>query len=368
MRGRRVAVGSAVVVAALLAAGTTVAVTRGSDGNRHPAAGAGDEASASTPAPGTTSSTSTGSATSSTTSTTLAANRDVTVRHAVGTAVEVYVDRTRLTSPNGDFPGAPERTLVTEIWYPAQGDPGPDPGASSLPGAAPDRSRGPYPVVVFAHGFGVTPDFYAALLSRWAAAGFVVVAPTYPILSGTPGGASHVDYVQTFFDTSFVITQVEAATRRPGNLLAGLADPGRLAVAGHSDGEVIAWAVGFLECCRDPRVDAVLAMAGDLANANNPFVGHADLPVLHVMDTEDAYDPYPHSIAWDRENLPSPRWILTLLGASHAPPFANPRDPWFPVVLDATVAFLDGTLVQPDQLDAIGGIVASARGRAALER
>jgi hypothetical protein len=43
-------------------------------------------------------------------------------------------------------------------------------------------------------------------------------------------------------------------------------------VAGHSDGDVIAFGVGFLECCRDPRVRAVVAMAGNLANANNPHV------------------------------------------------------------------------------------------------
>ena len=37
---------------------------------------------------------------------------------ASGTTCQ-YVDATRPTPPNGSFPGAPSRTLPTEIWYPA---------------------------------------------------------------------------------------------------------------------------------------------------------------------------------------------------------------------------------------------------------
>ena len=36
------------------------------------------------------------------------------------------------------------------------------------------------------------------------------------------------------------------------------------------------------------------------------------MPILHVMETNDEYDPYQHSIDWDRENLTAPRWMLTL--------------------------------------------------------
>jgi predicted dienelactone hydrolase len=122
--------------------------------------------------------------------------------------------------------------------------------------------------VLFAHGYDVTPDFYAPLLERWAAAGYVVAAPVFPILSGSDGGASHVDYEKTFGDASFVITQV--LQWGGGDPLAGMVDPDRIAAAGHSDGEVVSFGVGFLECCRDPRVRSVIAMAGDLSNANNP--------------------------------------------------------------------------------------------------
>ena len=129
------------------------------------------------------------------------------------------------------------------------------------------------------------------MLERWAAAGYVVAAPTYPILSGSDGGTSHVDYEKTFADTSFVITQVLALGG--DDPLAGMVDPDRIAAAGHSDGEVISFGVGFLECCRDARVTSVIAMAGDLSNANNPHVRDTGTPILHIMEVERRVRPVP---------------------------------------------------------------------------
>ena len=168
--------------------------------------------------------------------------------YAVGTRTLTFVDGSRTTSPNGSFGGAPTRTLPTEVWYPADGPSGGAPTAD----APPDATHGPYPLVLFAHGYDVTPDFYAPLLERWAAAGYVVAAPVFPILSGSDGGASHVDYEKTFGDASFVITQVLGLGG--GDPLAGLVDRDRIAAAGHSDGEVVSFGLGFLACCRDPRV------------------------------------------------------------------------------------------------------------------
>jgi dienelactone hydrolase len=283
--------------------------------------------------------------------------------YAVGTRTLTFVDTSRPTSPNGDFAGAPSRTLPTEFWYPATGSSGDAPVAD----ATPDRQHGPYPLVLFAHGYNVTPDFYAPLLERWAAAGYVVAAPVFPILSGSDGGASHVDYEQTWTDASFVITQV---LKLGGTeLLTGLVDPNRIAVAGHSDGEVISFGLGFLQCCRDLRVRSVISMAGDLSNANNPSVRDTGTPILHIMETNDEFDPYPDSIQWDRDNLDSPRWMLSLLGASHVPPYTQPGNPAFELVSTATIAFFDGTLKgHPEQLDALANAVANSNGVGALER
>jgi hypothetical protein len=212
----------------------------------------------------------------------------------------------------------------------------------------------------------VDPDFYAPLLARWAAAGYVVAAPEYPILSGSDGGASHVDYEQTFGDASFVITQVLGLpTTDP---LGGLVDPARIGAAGHSDGEVISFAQGFLECCRDLRVKSVIAMAGDLSNANNPSVRDTGTPILHIMETGDEYDPYQHSIDWDRENLTMPRWMVTL-NSSHVPPYTQPGNPAFELTSDVTIAYLDGTLKgKASRLDDLAQTIASQPDVATLQR
>jgi len=68
------------------------------------------------------------------------------------------------------------RTLVTEIWYPSIG------GSETTPtaGEKPDYGGGPFPVIVFAHGFDTLPATYNPLLASWVKAGFVVVAPLFP--------------------------------------------------------------------------------------------------------------------------------------------------------------------------------------------
>ncbi len=286
---------------------------------------------------------------------------DTTRRYAVGTRTLTFVDSSRSTSPNGSFAGAPTRTLPTAVWYPAEGAS----GAAPVADASPDTGHGPYPLVLFAHGYDVTPDFYAPLLERWAAAGYVVAAPVFPILSGSDGGASHVDYEKTFGDASFVITQMLGLS---GDPLAGLADPQRVAAAGHSDGEVVSFGVGFLECCRDARVRSVISMAGDLSNANNPSVRDTGTPILHIMETGDEYDPYPHSIQWDRDNLTAPRWMVSL-NSSHVPPYTQPGDPAFELVSSITVAFLDGTLKShPERLDDVTREVVAQPDVGAIER
>jgi hypothetical protein len=361
-RAAGIGAGVVVLVVALVAGG--IALFGGDDGDDAPVAagtaGATSSSTSTTAAPASTTAVSAPTTELPTTAPVKAL--DTSRRYAVGTRALTFVDSSRSTSANGSFGGAPTRTLPTQFWYPAEGAAGGEPVAD----AAPDRAHGPYPLVLFAHGYAVTPEFYAPLLARWAEAGYVVAAPVFPILSGSDGGASHVDYEKTFGDASFVITQVLDLGR--GEPLAGLVDPDRIAAAGHSDGEVVSFGVGFLECCRDPRVRSVIAMAGDLSNANNPHVRDTGTPILHVMETGDEYDPYPHSIQWDRDNLTAPRWMVSL-SSSHVPPYTQPGDPAFELVSDVTVAFLDGTLKgHPERLDDMSSEVNAQPAVGSIER
>ena len=86
--------------------------------------------------------------------------------NSVATTTMTFVDISRSTPPWAGMPGKPSRTLVTTIWYPAR--------ASGSVAASGDGS---YPLIVFAHGLGGSPQDYQQLLTAWAAAGYVVAAP-----------------------------------------------------------------------------------------------------------------------------------------------------------------------------------------------
>lgn len=353
------AAAAAIVVIILVAGVATTSVFSGNDGDgSRNGRGAVASPTSTTSAPTTSSvpPTTTTEAPSTTTTVAAPASIDVDRRYAVSTYRVTYVDPSRATSPNGSFGGSSNRTLDTTYWFPALAD-----------GGDPDRAHGPYPVVLFVHGYDQTADFYAPLLERWASAGYVVIGPTFPILSGIPGGPSHVDYNKLFGDATFVINQTLAAGA--GTPIAGLADGSRIAAAGHSDGEMVSFTLGFGQCCREPRIRSVITMAGDLSNAGIDPLRDTGMPILHIMETNDEYDPYQHSIDWDRDNLTAPRWMLTLLNASHVPPYTQPGNAYFELVSTATIDFLDGTLKgRPDRLDRLVSDVADQPDLANLER
>ena len=349
------------------AAGTVLAVTvlallAGCGGG-----GGGADAAAVRPTPGRTVPSAGAPPASATPVTTTGALPAVDRTYPVGVRTATYVDPTRPTAAIPGYGGASSRTFPVTVWYPATGDP----NAAVAENAPPDRSGGPYPLVVFAHGYAVTPQFYAELLQRWAAAGYVVAAPTYPLLSGVPAGPSHDDYSLVFADTSFVLTRLLADLGAgPGaDPLAGLVDPTRVAAAGQSDGEVVAYGLGALQCCRDPRVKSVVAMAGILGNVANPVQRDNGVPVMHLMGSADELQPYDDAIAWDRANLGAPRWMVTLVGGTHAPPYRSPASPYFDGVVRMTTDFLDGTLKgRPDRLTRIDATVNADPAHFRLER
>jgi dienelactone hydrolase len=285
---------------------------------------------------------------------------------AVGVRTDTYVDPSRPTPANGGAPGSPNRSMATTVWYPATGVA----SGAAAPGAAPDLTHGPYPLIVFAHGFKVTPQRYAALLTRWASAGYVVVAPALPLLNGdAPGGPiERIDNVgPNITDLDFVLADALRRGMTPGDPLAGLIDANHVAVAGHSDGELLAYELALLPCCRDDRVKAVIPMAGNLADAR-VLPAATGVPVLHIMEDHDEYESYPASIAFDRQSLPAPRALLTLVNASHEPSYEQPTDPHFDLVVHATVDFLDATLKgHPEAVSALQTLVSGSPSLAMLE-
>ena len=63
------------------------------------------------------------------------------------------------------------RTLTTAVWYPV-------------------GTAGPWPLVVFAHGYRLGVGPYVHLCQTWAAAGYVVAAPTFPLTDEAVAGSN----------------------------------------------------------------------------------------------------------------------------------------------------------------------------------
>ena len=252
---------------------------------------------------------------------------------AVGRRDETFVDTTRPTKANREAPALPSRTLRTVVLYPAAGAP----AEQEVPGAPPLVDEGPYPLVVFAHGFTANADVYVRAMRQWAAAGYVVAAPTFPLTSaGALGGLDVTDYVEQPGDVRFVLDSV-VALAGDGGPLAGVVDEERVAVGGHSLGAVTTVGLAFNDCCEDPRVDAVFPISA----ATWGFAGRPDerrdLPVLLIHGSADNTLPYSGSVDLYRRVTP-PKFLVELVDGPHIPFFGGP---WPPLIDQAVVGFLD---------------------------
>jgi dienelactone hydrolase len=258
--------------------------------------------------------------------------------YAVGLRVLRLVDASRtIALPDGT---SEPRPLVTEVFYPALGAPA-GAGRPATPNAAPARADGPFPLVVFGHGFALTPQPYAPLLRAWARAGYVVAAPVFPLENAdAAGGADESDLVNQPADMRFVISSVLSLSRRSSGPLAGLIDPAEVAVSGHSDGGDTALAVAYDGPYRDPRVDAAVILSGAEIPALPGFTfPPAGPPLLATQGTADTVNP-PGATEAFFTAARRPKYLLRLIGAEHLPPYST-EQPQLTIVERVTVAFLD---------------------------
>jgi dienelactone hydrolase len=254
---------------------------------------------------------------------------------AVGERMVNFVDPSRAVQ----FPGqAPQpRTLLTLIRYPAQGSV----AGTDLARAAPERAAGPFPLVIFGHGFAVTPGLYAQLLQTWARAGYVVAAPLFPLENANaPGGPNESDLVNQPRDMSFLITRMLQASADSSSFLHGLIASHRIAVSGQSDGGETALAVAYDNHFLDPRVRAAVILSG----AEIPGVGGFDFPspsppLLATQGTADTINPPSFTHAFF-DIAPTPKYLLTMFGAPHLGPYTG-EQPQLRIVEHVTIAFLD---------------------------
>ena len=207
----------------------------------------------------------------------------------------------------------PGRPLPTTIFYPAAGPRGdalagyPVNGAWNVKPAA-----GRFPLVLFSHGLHGTPQIYASAIASWAAAGFIVAAPSYPFTSKTTAHYRRSDIVNQPADAIFVIGAVRRLDHQAGDPLRGHIDTRQVAAVGHSAGGFTTtglFRAGHPRWLRSGVVIAGWRAPGAFAGppATMLFVQGAYDSVVPVPLGRAAYDAVP----WDKS-------YLLLPGAWHA--------------------------------------------------
>jgi predicted dienelactone hydrolase len=205
--------------------------------------------------------------------------------------------------------------------------------------ADPDASGAPYPLVVFSAGYAMYATYYATVIEHLASQGFVVIAPEHEetfYFEGESWKDIPMSSVERPQDVRRTLDYAESLTAS-GGVFEGLINMKQVAVAGHSYGGYTALAaagarydlLGFHQRCDvaraagdptvsescdflfpyeekiaaragldpvpqglwpywgDPRVDAIIPMAGDAYMFDQRGLAEITVPVLAMVGTAD---------------------------------------------------------------------------------
>jgi pimeloyl-ACP methyl ester carboxylesterase len=119
-----------------------------------------------------------------------------------------------------------------------------------------------------------------------------------------------------------------------------LINPSEIAVAGHSDGGSTALAVAYNSRYLDHRVRAAMILSGAEIPGLHGYAFRGPGPALLAAQGTADRSNFPASTYRYFRTAPQPKFLLSLLGATHGPPYTN-EQPQLGIVERETVAFLD---------------------------
>lgn len=272
----------------------------------------------------------------------------------VGLGLVTWVDKQGYTENFYLGTTTPGRSLEVEVLYPTLSVKAP--AVKVL--ATPAYRFGPYPVIVFAHGYDLDPDTYRALLVSWAEAGYVVVAPFFPDTSTSAVAAQHgADTEGDIFnqpgDVAFVVSQLlKVAAGSPLTRLGYLdhmLELDRLVLAGQSDGGNTVAALMYDHAYAATRqslpvkpVAVALLSASEMLRAEDvysPPSGAGPLVLVVQSLTDSCNDPAHSSQLYDMLQGAT-KWFLLIDNATHLGPYVG-LGTAATVVERATVAFFN---------------------------
>jgi predicted dienelactone hydrolase len=248
---------------------------------------------------------------------------------------------------------------------------------SALLNGRPERTAKPYPLVVFSHGFAISPIVFSTLVEHYASRGYIVLAPEHNETFDQSFDAFWKAIVDRPVDIRQTIDYAQTLTG-PGEAFAGMIDMNNIAVVGHSYGGYTALAAagarfdfsayktrcaaltaddplnffcgpvipkepdmatraglssvptGLWPSLGDSRVKAVISMAGDAYQFDRQGLAEIKIPIMVMGGTIDEGTPYTWGAKLTYDHVSSKnKTLITFAGAGHNL-FVDPCDtlPW----------------------------------------
>lgn len=252
-------------------------------------------------------------------------------------------------SSRPDEAGEP-RMLRVEVWYPATAaagelprdeydllDEAPPDVAATLTGvsttsiaqaaardAEPRLELAPYPLVVFSHGNGGLRFQNFSIAAHLASHGFMVVAPDHTgdtTWEAIGSGLGVGEVLQSFPEREGDLPFVAEATVETTGPLAGMADPERWAIMGHSFGGSMSLALTEANAGVEPDSRFRVAVPMTPAASLLPLFGYAPsrsrVPTLILAAKRDGTLSFENEQLRAYEEIPTPKAMAAVIEAGH---------------------------------------------------
>jgi len=175
--------------------------------------------------------------------------------------------------------------------------------------AAPASKQGPYPIVLFSHGYGGERLYYSSLLTGIASWGYVVVSADYLERGLAAQVLGSKSKPTAAFDSSIMrssLAATEHASSQTTSVLYGVADSHRVAAVGHSAGGGTAF-----DALDTPQVATAIGWA-PVAPVGAP----SRKPVM-LIGAEGDQVVSPASVKRTYDSFPGPKSLVEISGEGH---------------------------------------------------
>lgn len=204
-------------------------------------------------------------------------------------------------------PQRPERNLTVDVWYPADKEraesatpvsyaviPGVEVPSRTAFSGLPVSTQGPFPLVMYSHGYGGLRFISSFLTETLASHGFVVVAPDHignTAIDAVTGQIAErrQNEINRVGDVRATLDDALARNANSGDLLYKSIDPGKIGIMGHSLGGMtsIIGTVGHLGVPGYPTIKAIVGLAAYTRTIPLDELKKVKVPTMLISGTLD---------------------------------------------------------------------------------